>query len=79
LQKELENYVSNNVFSFGVLDKKEKHNNNKTQNQTYKFLPESGNETGTSRTRVGFVTSEPLSQLKVWIVVKLFQRNGSKL
>jgi len=50
------------------LDKK--HNNNKTENQTWKSLPEPGIEPGTPCTPVGCVTSGPPSQLNVSIVFK---------
>jgi len=61
LQKELQHFVTNNE----LLDKKLKHNNNKTKNQTYKPLPEPGIEMGTSCTQSRCVTTAPLNQLRV--------------
>jgi len=49
LQKELQHCVTDNV----LLEKKLKHNNNKTKNETYKPLPKPGIETGTSCTQGG--------------------------
>ena len=68
LPKELHNFVTNNV----LLEKKLKHNNNKTKIQTEKPLPEPGIETGTSCNQSGCITTAPKSQLRVSIVVKLF-------
>jgi len=45
-QKELQPFKANTVFC----TKKYTNNNNKTDNQTIKALPELGNERGTSRT-----------------------------
>ena len=52
--------------------KTKKRNNNKTKNQTYKPLLELGIEPGTFCTQCGCVTTAPPSQLKVSIVVRLF-------
>jgi len=49
-----------------------KHNNNKANNRTFKPLPQTGIEPGTSRTQSGCVTFAPPSQLRVTIEVKLF-------
>ena len=68
LQKDLQNYVTNNV----LLDKMYKHNNNKTKKSNIKTLPEPGIEPGTSCTQSGCVTTAPPSQLRVSIVIKLF-------
>jgi len=46
LQKKLQNIVTNNVF----LDKKVKHNHNKTKHEAQKPLPEPGIEPGSSCT-----------------------------
>jgi len=59
--------VTNNVF----WDKKvERQQQNKKSNK--KTLPEPGIEPGTSRTQSGCVTAAPPSELRVTIVVKLF-------
>jgi len=68
LQKVLKHFVTKSVF----LDKKRKINNNKTNNQTYKPLPETRIEPGTSCSQSGCVTTAPPSQLTVSIVDKLF-------
>jgi len=69
LQKELQNFVTNNVF----FDKKYKHNNNKKQkNQTLKTLARAGNWTQDSCTQSQCVTIAPPSQLRESIVAKLF-------
>jgi len=47
-------------------------NNNKTKKANLKPLPEPGIELGTTRTQSGCVTSAPSNQLRVAIVVKLF-------
>ena len=65
-QKELHNFVTNNVF---IVYKKKKKHNNKRHNQSQRSLPEPEIEHVTSRTRSD--TSAPPSQLKVSIVVKL--------
>jgi len=49
-----------------------KTHNNITENQTKTSLPESGIEPGTFCIPVGRVTTGPPRQLKVFIVVKLF-------
>ena len=70
---EMQNFVTNNVF----LDKRLKHNNNKTTTTKQKVkhkkhLPEPGLELGTSRNQSKCVTSASPSHLRVSIVVKLF-------
>jgi len=52
MQKELQKFMTNNVFWTTKL----KHNN-KTENQTLKSLPEPGIEPGTSCTPAGCVSS----------------------
>jgi len=66
-QKELQNCVTNNV----ILGQKVKTQQQKNK-KTYKTLPVLGIKPGTSNTQSGCVTTVPLSQLKVSIVVKLF-------
>ena len=66
LLKKLQNCRTNNVF----LDKKV--NTQQQNNQTLKPLPEPEIEPWTSRTQRGCVTSAPPSQMRVMIVVKLF-------
>ena len=66
LHKELRYFVTNHVF----LDKKVK--TQKPPNRKSKPLPEPGIEPETSRTQSGNVTSAPPSQLRISIVVKLF-------
>jgi len=68
LQKELKNFATNNVN----FEQKVEHNKNKTNNQTYAPLPESGIEPGNSCTQSGCITSAPPSQLRVSIEAKLF-------
>jgi len=63
LHKELQNFVTNHVFWT-------KSKNTKTTKS--KPLPEPGIEPGTSRNQSGYVTSAPPSQLRISIVVKLF-------
>ena len=63
------NFATNNVF----LDKKSKNTTARKQNKSnIKPLAEPGIKTGTSRTQSGRVTSAPPSQLRITIVVKLF-------
>ena len=52
--------------------KKKKHNNNNTKYQTKKLMPEPEIEPRTSCTQKRCVTKAPPSQLRAWIVVKLF-------
>jgi len=69
LQKKLQNFATNNVF----LDKKSKKTTATKQNKSnIKPLAELGIKTGTSRTQSGRVTSAPPSQLRITIIVKLF-------
>jgi len=42
LQKELENYVTNNVFSFGVLDKKRKAQQKQNSKSNIQILARAG-------------------------------------
>jgi len=67
LQKELQNIVTNYVFST-----KSKHTTTTKHQIKYKYLSKPIIETGTSPTPVGCVTSGPPSQLKVSIVVNPF-------
>jgi len=57
-------------MNFCYLDKKEKHNHN--NKKTLTTLPQQGIEPGTSCTQGGCFTTAPPSQLRVVIVVKLF-------
>jgi len=70
LQNELQNFVTNNLFFW----QKIKTQHNKTKSQTWKALPEQGIEPGPSCTPSGCVTNALPSQLKVSIVVTLFNR-----
>ena len=65
LQKELQNFVTNNVF----LDKKQQQQNKRSNIKT---LAGAGNWTQTFRTQSRCVTCAPPNQLRVKIVVKLF-------
>jgi len=68
LFKELQTFVTNNVF----LDTKVKTQQQQNKKSNIKPLPVSGIEPGTSCTQSGCVTTAPPSQLRVSIVVKLF-------
>ena len=68
LRKKLQTFVTNNV----CLDKWLKPQQQQNKPSNIKPLPEI--EPGTSRKQSGYVTSAPPSQLRVSIVVKLFNR-----
>jgi len=68
LQKKLQNVMTNNVF----LDKKVKTQQKQNKKSNLNPLADPENEPGTSRTQSWCVTTAPPSQLRVTIVVKLF-------
>jgi len=69
LQKKLHNFVTNNVFLDKEVETQQQQNEKKSN---IKPLPEPWIKTGSSHTQSGCVASAPSHQLRLSIVVKLF-------